>query len=332
MTQIDASHFDRGDRLHLGLALPRRRSDAAHLPHARRRQDLDGDHARPRRQRAGQRRARGSEDAKGLLFAGTEREVYVSFNDGDDWQPLTLNLPHTSVRDLIVHGDDLAIATHGRGFWILDNMTPLRDARGAWCRTRAPALGARLQPGCPLRPAGRLSPAARQLHRHAAAAGDSRRTEPARRRDHRLLPRRRRGRPGDAGDSITATAQARSPLRERRHRREPLDEKDGQRADATGRGRRRRCRRRRACTASSGICATRRPARCSATSRSPPIAGDTPLEPLGVLALPGAYTVRLTVGGRTLHRTADAEDGSARDDHAARPRRNSSRSRRRSPT
>ena len=67
---------------------------------------------------------------KGLLFAGTEREVYVSFNDGDDWQPLSLNLPRTSVRDLIVHGDDLAIATHGRGFWILDDMTPLRQIAG----------------------------------------------------------------------------------------------------------------------------------------------------------------------------------------------------------
>jgi hypothetical protein len=64
---------------------------------------------------------------KGLLYAGTERDVYVSFNDGDDWLPLTLNLPHSSVRDLIVHGDDLAVATHGRGFWILDNITPLRE-------------------------------------------------------------------------------------------------------------------------------------------------------------------------------------------------------------
>jgi hypothetical protein len=64
---------------------------------------------------------------KGLLYCGTERGVYVSFNDGDDWQPVTLNLPHSSVRDLIVHGDDLVVATHGRGFWILDNMTPLRE-------------------------------------------------------------------------------------------------------------------------------------------------------------------------------------------------------------
>src|SRR5689334_14359270 len=64
---------------------------------------------------------------RGLLFAGTERGVYVSFNDGDDWQSLRFNLPATSVRDLIVKDDDLAIATHGRGFWIMDNMTPLRQ-------------------------------------------------------------------------------------------------------------------------------------------------------------------------------------------------------------
>src|SRR5260370_14332565 len=64
---------------------------------------------------------------KGLLFAGTEGSVDVSFNDGDDWQPLQLNLPHTSMRDLAIHGDDLIVATHGRSFWILDNITPLRQ-------------------------------------------------------------------------------------------------------------------------------------------------------------------------------------------------------------
>ena len=64
---------------------------------------------------------------KGLLFAGTEGSVYVSFNDGDDWQPLQLNLPHTSMRDLAIHGDDLVVATHGRSFWILDDITPLRQ-------------------------------------------------------------------------------------------------------------------------------------------------------------------------------------------------------------
>jgi photosystem II stability/assembly factor-like uncharacterized protein len=64
---------------------------------------------------------------KGLLYAATELRVYVSFNDGDAWQPLQNNMPVTSIRDIIVHGDDLAIATHGRGFWVMDQMTPLRQ-------------------------------------------------------------------------------------------------------------------------------------------------------------------------------------------------------------
>ncbi len=64
---------------------------------------------------------------KGLLFAGTETSVYVSFNEGDSWQPLQLNLPHTSMRDLVIHGDDLVAGTHGRSFWILDDITPLRQ-------------------------------------------------------------------------------------------------------------------------------------------------------------------------------------------------------------
>jgi photosystem II stability/assembly factor-like uncharacterized protein len=64
---------------------------------------------------------------KGLLFAGTEREVYVSFDDGDHWQSLRLNMPATSMRDLIVKDDDLVVATHSRGFWILDDITPLRE-------------------------------------------------------------------------------------------------------------------------------------------------------------------------------------------------------------
>ena len=64
---------------------------------------------------------------RGLLFAGTERAVYVSFDDGENWQSLRLNMPATSIRDLIVKEDDLAIATHGRGFWIMDNITPLRQ-------------------------------------------------------------------------------------------------------------------------------------------------------------------------------------------------------------
>jgi len=70
---------------------------------------------------------------QGLLYAATELGVAVSFDDAAHWQPLQLNLPAVSVRDLVVHGDDLVIATHGRGFWILDNITPLRqvDERSA---------------------------------------------------------------------------------------------------------------------------------------------------------------------------------------------------------
>jgi photosystem II stability/assembly factor-like uncharacterized protein len=66
-------------------------------------------------------------ERKGLLFAGTERAVFVSFNDGDDWQPLRLNMPATSIRDLVIHGDDVVVGTHGRSFWILDDITPLRQ-------------------------------------------------------------------------------------------------------------------------------------------------------------------------------------------------------------
>ena len=64
---------------------------------------------------------------RGLLFAGTELGVYVSFDDGDHWQPLQANLPVSSVRDLVIHGDDVVIATHGRAFWVLDNITSLRQ-------------------------------------------------------------------------------------------------------------------------------------------------------------------------------------------------------------
>ncbi len=64
---------------------------------------------------------------KGLLFAATEREVFVSFDDGGHWQTLRLNMAPSSVRDIIVKDDDLVAATHGRGFWILDDITPLRQ-------------------------------------------------------------------------------------------------------------------------------------------------------------------------------------------------------------
>jgi len=74
---------------------------------------------------------------RGLLFAGTERAVYFSLDDGDEWQPLRLNMPATSIRDLVIHDDDIVVGTHGRSFWILDDMTPLRqlDAKAAGTET-----------------------------------------------------------------------------------------------------------------------------------------------------------------------------------------------------
>ncbi len=73
------------------------------------------------------RAVREDPQSKGLLFAGTEFGVYVSFDAGDHWQSLQLNLPTSSIRDLTIHGDDVVVATHGRAFWILDNITPLRQ-------------------------------------------------------------------------------------------------------------------------------------------------------------------------------------------------------------
>lgn len=73
------------------------------------------------------------EDAKqpGLLFAGSERAVYFSTDDGENWNSLRLNMPATSMRDLVVHDDDLVVGTHGRSFWILDDLMPLRQTAQA---------------------------------------------------------------------------------------------------------------------------------------------------------------------------------------------------------
>jgi len=86
---------------------------------------------------------------KGLLFAGSETSVWVSFDDGDHWQSLQFNLPHTSMRDLWIHDADLVVATHGRSFWILDDITPLRQfsagaaQSNAWLAQPAPAYRVR---------------------------------------------------------------------------------------------------------------------------------------------------------------------------------------------
>jgi photosystem II stability/assembly factor-like uncharacterized protein len=83
---------------------------------------------------------------RGLLFAGTEQATYVSLDDGENWQSLRLNMPATSIRDLVIKDDDLVVGTHGRSFWILDDITPLRElavgagGRGSGTRSQGPVL------------------------------------------------------------------------------------------------------------------------------------------------------------------------------------------------
>jgi photosystem II stability/assembly factor-like uncharacterized protein len=107
---------------------------------------------------------------RGLLFAATEKSVWVSFDDGDAWRPLELNLPHTSMRDLAIHDQDLIVATHGRAFWILDDIGPLREFRNlvehpvTTLLKPSPAVLARRSTGTdtpipPDEPAGRNPPA-----------------------------------------------------------------------------------------------------------------------------------------------------------------------------
>ena len=108
-------------------------------------------------------------ERKGLLFAGSERAVYFSLDDGDNWSPLRLNMPASSIRDLVIHDDDIVVGTHGRSFWILDDITPLRQINKEVMAARAflfrPALAYRVMrnvntdtPLPPEEPAGQNPP------------------------------------------------------------------------------------------------------------------------------------------------------------------------------
>jgi photosystem II stability/assembly factor-like uncharacterized protein len=136
VTQIDASHFDARTAY---VSVSRQRLDDLR-PHIYRTHDGGVTWQRvtagiPATEPVNTVR----EDAKrrGLLFAGTERTVYVSFDDGERWHSLQANLPATSIRDLVEHGDDLIVGTHGRSFWILDDITALREALHAAAGTPA---------------------------------------------------------------------------------------------------------------------------------------------------------------------------------------------------
>ena len=128
INSIEASPHDPASALRRGHDVQARRLPAVPLQDARLRQDLDEDRRRHPRS-SFTRVVREDPVRKGLLYAGTEYGLYVSFDDGASWQPFQRNLPVVPITDLAVKEGDLVVATQGRSFWILDDLTPLRDYR-----------------------------------------------------------------------------------------------------------------------------------------------------------------------------------------------------------
>ncbi|MGC1381094.1 MAG: hypothetical protein WA814_08745 [Candidatus Baltobacteraceae bacterium] len=220
-----------------------------------------------------------------LLYAATENGVYVSFDAGSSWQSLQLSLPHTSVRDVIVHGSDLIVATHGRGFWILDDVEPLRElaAGAAGLHLFTPATAYRVRrstntdtPLPPEEPTGENPP--------DGAIVDYALAGPARRVEISIL---------DAGGSLVRrfSSDDRAPA--------PLPNLDKptywERAfsrPATGEGMHR------------FVWDLREPPPRTLEQDLPisAVPDETPRIPEGALVVPGRYTVRLDVDGQTLER------------------------------
>ena len=236
---------------------------------------------------------------KGLLFAGTETGIFVSFDDGDHWQPLQNNLPVTSIRDLAIHGDDLVIATHGRSFWILDDIAPLREwndkiaAEEAHLFHSPHAIRIRRSENrdtpLPLEtPAGTNPPAGAIfdyfLKSLEHAGSNSRNPRPAR--------------------------QSRSTIFQRRQSRRAVTNRP--KSKNTGCQTSRHCQNPRACIASSGICdILHRQHAHREYSMAAIIAAGTVVEPQGPLVLPGNYDVQLKVGRQTYKSHGNGGYGSA---------------------
>ena len=221
---------------------------------------------------------------KGLLYAGTELGVFVSFDDGDHWQALMTGLPPSSVRDIVIHGNDLVAATHGRGFYILDDVTPLRQLTGAaigaptFLFKPGPAYRIRRNqntdtPLPPEEPAGKNPPDGAILHYFLKTAGPA--TLEIFDASKTLV---RRYTSAEQPDPIDPTLNV--PLYWLRPF-QPLSGEAGLHRfvwDLHG-------------------------APPAALSHEYPISAiyrDTPREPLGPAVLPGVYTVKLTAGGVTL--------------------------------
>jgi photosystem II stability/assembly factor-like uncharacterized protein len=223
---------------------------------------------------------------KGLLFAGTETSVYVSFDDGDHWQTLQLNLPHTSMRDLTIHGDDLIVGTHGRSFWILDDITPLRqlNAEIAAVTLFTPEDAVRFRwnrntdtPLPPEIPAGKNPPDGAVLDYYLSAASPQPVTLEILDAENHLVRRYSSADKPEAREKIAAS----HPIPMYWVRPTQI------------------------LSAQAGMHRfvwDMHYAPPEALSHEFPISAilhDTPLEPLGARALPGRYTVKLTVDGKT---------------------------------
>ncbi|HLN57481.1 MAG TPA: glycoside hydrolase [Thermoanaerobaculia bacterium] len=227
-------------------------------------------------------------ERKGLLFAGTESQVWVSLDDGDHWQSLRLNMPATSIRDLVIHEDDVVVGTHGRSFWILDDITPLRQLDSRIAEEQAhlfrPQLARRVRwnmnndtPLPPEEPAGKNPPdgAILNYQLRAAAAGPV---------TLEILDR--------SGRLVRRFSSADKP--------EPLDEKELNVPTYWVRPPR-------TLSADAGF---HRfvwdlhypPPAALSRGRDYPMTAilqDTPRHPLGPWVLPGQYTVKLTAGATT---------------------------------
>ena len=223
---------------------------------------------------------------KGLLFAGTENAVWASFDDGDHWQSLQLNLPRTSARDLWIHESDLIVATHGRSFWVLDDITPLREASVAIANAVhlfTPATAYRIQrdtntdtPLPPDEPAAANPPDGAILDYYLPAASSTVTLEIMDAQGHLV----RRYSSADKPDATEEELQKQLiPLYWVRERRQL----------STHAGMHR------------WVWDLHYPAPVS-TRHDYPIAAiphDTPRFPLGPTVLPGSYSVRLTVDGKS---------------------------------